>query len=708
MALIRELLGDVCSPLYNPNCPATGLHHALQRARAGLTPPPDAANLADGATQRELMNLQTTANGPAKQSATNATERTRVPQINRQNAFKRTDCRDRHEHVNDDPQRRLVDLDQLDAGPGNVSDAEPAGCRRRGLRRRSFLLSALIVIGCAGAARASAATLRVCAHGCAYTEIADAVTAAAPRDHLAVGAGTFEGGFTIARDLTLTGAGAARTTIRGGGPVITLGVAGATSEPTVSIRDVTITGGITRSSFNGTDEALGGGVLVPPSANSGPGATVVISRSVISGNLVAPAASVDAGFSCGAADCQFAHAGGGGVDSWGDVTLRDSVVSDNQAAGRLTSDADGAGIYAQAGSLTVEHTIVTANRAVAAAPDGRYAEGAGIMFDAFFSPGCGPPQPACRLVVRGSTVSANASTLTNTLPAFAGGQLIAMLANAGGIHVGDSIPTTVQNTTIAGNTTTASDPQGEPAAIDAGMIIGDSPLTMKNARVERNLTSVTSATTEDSGTSGTALELDGPATITNASIVGNVTTVFTPDGDAGANGALAVFNFSGDPELVTVRNSVIANNVTTARSDTGAATVMGSGVFNNSLLDMDGVLVTGNVGRADGVSGIAQGAGIWNGVDLSGPPVQLTLNHSNVIANLLTASPAITPQGGGLFTTSPVTLNHTRIALNRPDQCVGCSPSTQPMATHSDQRAGKPGGTRIMRREPHRPRYPLR
>lgn len=126
---------------------------------------PAFAQLPELARQRRRLTrtrtrhaLAVLSRGPAKQSATNATERTRVPQINGQNAFKRTDCRDRHEHVNDDPQRRRVDLDQLDAGPGNVSDAEPAGCRRRGLHRRSFLLSALIVIGCAGAARASAAT----------------------------------------------------------------------------------------------------------------------------------------------------------------------------------------------------------------------------------------------------------------------------------------------------------------------------------------------------------------------------------------------------------------------------------------------------------------------------------------------------------------------------------------------------------------------
>ena len=141
----------------------------------------------------------------------------------------------------------------------------------------------------------------------------------------------------------------------------------------VVIDDVTITGGVTRSSPDGSFVALGGGVSVPPAANYGPGATVAIVRSIVSDNLAAPATAVDAGLSCGAADCMFAHAGGGGIDSWGNLTLRDSVVADNRAAGSVTSDANGAGIYAQQGSLLVDHSLVSGNDAVAAVPDGRFA-----------------------------------------------------------------------------------------------------------------------------------------------------------------------------------------------------------------------------------------------------------------------------------------------------------------------------------------------
>jgi hypothetical protein len=67
-------------------------------------------------------------------------------------------------------------------------------------------------------APASAATLNVCPHGCAYSQVADAVSAARNGDTVNVAAGRYTGGFTISKDLALSGAGARWTTISGGGP----------------------------------------------------------------------------------------------------------------------------------------------------------------------------------------------------------------------------------------------------------------------------------------------------------------------------------------------------------------------------------------------------------------------------------------------------------------------------------------------------------
>ena len=105
------------------------------------------------------------------------------------------------------------------------------------------------------------------------------------------------------------------------------------------------------------------------------------------------------------------------------------------------------------------------------------------MVDFSFS----PPGATATLSVQNSVVSNNSASLTsNTLPSFYGGALIRMNANAGGIHVGDGIPTTVENTAITGNSATATDLQGEPIAIDAGMNVGDSPIVMQNTQIDDN------------------------------------------------------------------------------------------------------------------------------------------------------------------------------------------------------------------------------
>ena len=536
-----------------------------------------------------------------------------------------------------------------------------------------------------GATSAAASTLRVCPHGCAYSQVADAVAAAHDGDSVNIAVGTYRGGFAIAKSLTVNGAGAGQTTIGGGGPVITVGTLDGSHEPTVTIRDVTITGGVTHSAFGATSEALGGGVYVPEAAEGAAPTTLTITGSAITGNTAAPTSDVvsPSGASCGPiGNCPFAHAGGGGIDSWGHLTVRYTLVAGNEASGPLTSDADGGGIYSQDGTLTVDHTVVTGNRALAGTPDGRFAEGAGIMVDNFFSdPGtCVSPRPACQFDIRDSVVNGNVSRLTSTLALFSSDGTFVLLANGGGIHVGDNIPSTVERTTIDDNAAISSDLQGEASSIDGGFLIGMSPLTMRDSHVDRNLTATTAQTVADVAPVGDALEVDGSGTIVDTSVDGNVATTFSPGGVASTTGGLGVF----DTDLLTVTNSTISENLTLARSDTGSADVLGGGVFNNTLLSMDHVLVGRNTARAAGPDGTAQGGGIWNGDLVTGPPV-LTLENSSVVGNALEAATGIRRQGGGLFTTFPVIRVNTLIAGNRPDQCVGC-PATAAMARRAAEK----------------------
>lgn len=207
--------------------------------------------------------------------------------------------------------------------------------------------------------------------------------------------GTFRGGLQVLTSVHRAGEGAPSTVIRSHGPVLTIGRFGAASEPTVSITGVTITGGRTHSSAqsrklvgNPGVLALGGGIEVPPGARFSNGATVTITDSVLTGNRVAPSATVPSGLPC-RTTCPFALAGGGGIDNWGRMTLINVVVSDNQAGGPLTSNADAGGIYTPQGSLTLRRSVVTRNRAVASRPYGRFAEGGGVNIASTpFS--CGP------------------------------------------------------------------------------------------------------------------------------------------------------------------------------------------------------------------------------------------------------------------------------------------------------------------------------
>ena len=526
--------------------------------------------------------------------------------------------------------------------------------------------------------------------GC-YPTIQAAVGAAHNGDTIVIRPGTYRGGVSILKSVRIQGSGASSTIIRGGRHVLTIGALGAAHEPVVSISGVTITGGVARSSplsvplFGKAGVwAMGAGVEIPPKsfpANSPPGngATVTISNSVITGNRADPATAVPSGIKCLArfphGQCPFAMAAGGGIDSWGKLTLTHTLVSGNSvgpAAGLppVASDSDGAGIFSAQGRLTMTDTVVSRNLAVAAAPNGRFAEGGGVF--AGFDGG-----NADALTVSNSLVTGNSARLTTNLPAFAnGGKLIEMNANSGGIHVGDSVPTTIDHTALTGNSVLTRGLRGEPVGFDSAMLVGDSKLTMRDSLIAGNKVSASMATTADSGPAGTTLELDGGGHISNTSITGNSTAVESVKRVAGNGGAgLAVLNFSNDPRLVTVSGGVIGGNYATARTRAGSATVQGVGVLNNSLLDLSGVRISGNHGQATGPAGVAQGGGIWNGVLLSGPPVTLTLAHTAVTRNSVTGSKGIKVHGGGLFTTSPVTLSQSLIARNRPDQCFGCTGS---------------------------------
>lgn len=497
---------------------------------------------------------------------------------------------------------------------------------RRGMtrRRRVLVVGGVVLVAWAGlafaAAPAGATDLCVASRpGCSAT-LQAAVDAAKDGDTIHIDPGTFAGGVTVDVSVQIVGAGASATLIRGGGPVLTIGVEFASSEPTVSISGVTITGGVNTSV---PDHAVtrGGGVLIPQ-AGEFPfriGATVTISDSVITGNTVASQQLLPPGL-CGPIDCSFAS--GGGIFNEGALTLINTRVSGNHAGapGSVTVFAGGGGISTSfRGTLTLRHSFVTGNAVTGTPPYGLEASGGGI-------------QSSGMLSIEDSVVNGNGVDLTSTGVSDADHAAI-----GGGIHIEESPASvaTIRRTQVSGNHVTVDSAVGVAVAVAGGIDV-DGTLLLEQSSVDHNDSTATiSPSSHALALSGGAIDVDG---------------------------------------ALTIRQSVIASNTGTSNAPNGTAMAGGGGVANFANTTLEQTLVIGNHLVANGADGSADGGGIWNGDPGDGRTPSLALTDSAIIANTLSGSTGVTLRGGGLFTEFPATVALTRtiIVRNRPDQCFGC------------------------------------
>jgi hypothetical protein len=375
--------------------------------------------------------------------------------------------------------------------------------------------------------------------------------------------------------------------------------------------------------------------------------------SVIAGNRARPSASADWGIPCpDGVQCPGARAAGGGIESNGNLTLINTVVSDNQAI-TDTGFAGGGGLDVAQGSLTLRHSIVTRKKSVVTPPHGLRSWGSGINVDG----GTGA------ITIADSQISDNVTSLTSTYPAGVDTRATGVALDFDESHVG---PVTITNTKITGNSVAASSPNTGLVAGDVFYINATSPLTMRDSIVAGNRITATGAYV---WWGGSIMEVHSPTTITDTQIVDNQTSITSLAGDASVYGTVATW--STDPVLF--RDSLIARNTVQALANGGSALLQGAGIWNAGALNLVDTKVVNNVGRASGPSGTAQGGGIWNGLFPDAPlPVSLTLTDSLVAGNAVSGSPGLTVQGGGLFTGFPVALLHSVVAKNTPDQCYGC------------------------------------
>ena len=524
---------------------------------------------------------------------------------------------------------------------------------------------AAVAVGVA-APSALADTLCVGAGAQCFPQLQDAVDAAGDGDRIAVRPGTYDGGVTINVSVDVVGAGADRTVLRGGGPVITIGTFGAAAEPTVTIRGLKITGGVTRSSpesvpFTGEEGvfAAGGGISMPPNEDFSGGADVTIHDSVITGNRVAPSASILGGPPCPNGDpCPFAFAGGGGIDSWGTLKLVDSRVTDNavgSASGlsTLASDADGGGISARLGNLTLTRTTVRDNEATATGPNGRFAEAGAIWAD------------TPKTVIRHSSITGNRAALASALP-----NSVDQLAIGGAIQFAGGFPDSVVRiigSVIADNAVEATNSVGNAVASSGAVNTAqiDIDFFMRDVVLARNR--AVAATVGDSSGSADADSGAGAllGTVRDTQLVGNEVTARSVAGDAtAASGATFIRG-----RLI---DSAAIDNSARATSPHGTAAADGGALLVDAELLLRRTTIRGNTVEARGRHGVAQGGGIFDGtLFTNGGP--LTLVDSAVLHNVATGSPRVALRGGGIYIpTRRLTLIRSSVGDNIPDQVCGC------------------------------------
>jgi hypothetical protein len=528
-------------------------------------------------------------------------------------------------------------------------------------------LIASVYMSLAAASASAVVTLHVCRSGCAFSQIAPAIAAAKSGDTVEVAAGTYKGGLAIDVSVKLVGAGAHATTIRGGGPVVTIDAPGGVSEPTVSITGVTITGGVTRSSPQSEPMtgkvgviAAGGGVEIAPRA------TVAISHSAIVDNRVAPLRAVAQGPPCpGGVRCPYAQAEGGGIDDSGQLTLTDTTISNNRvgaAAGlsNVASDADGGAINLNEGALTIINSTISDNTASATAPNGRYADSGAI--DAVMG-----------------TVTIRNSSLTNNSAALAAAEPNSVAANggagagSGAIHVQSNVSATISNTKISGNSARTTNTLGDADA-DSGGVHADVDLKLTGDVFADNrvyAATLAGSSGDAEGDSG-AGELSG--TISDTRFAGNAVTVRSANGNASGSSGATLFGPG------SISNSVIQANHVHVASPGGTTSAVGGGIETGSSFapgeaapqTLTNTPVSENTAEATGRSGTARGGGIFDKKVPNGPPGgPLTLIKSMVTHNKLSGSAGITLQGGGVFATFKLTLTDSAVTANTPDECAG-------------------------------------
>lgn len=223
---------------------------------------------------------------------------------------------------------------------------------------KAWLMMAALAAGslvALGAMPAQGATLNVCPSGCPYTTIQKALAAAASSDTISVAPGTYPGGFTIGKNVTVVGSGAAQTTVKGTGHV-GVGITVA-SGVTTAIEALTVDALAGDAVYNSGILTVQGAVITGSGNNAAllSNGTLTVNHSKVSGNQTSGIRTSYGGpvTIYGSTITQnFGMAGV--VNDGGPMTIVKSTISGN------AGDTAG-GIYNIAGTLTIRANTISDN-----------------------------------------------------------------------------------------------------------------------------------------------------------------------------------------------------------------------------------------------------------------------------------------------------------------------------------------------------------
>jgi hypothetical protein len=454
---------------------------------------------------------------------------------------------------------------------------------RRAISLAAATVVVAIVCAAATAPARSASTLCVSAKAGCFLTIQAALDAAGDGDTIAIGPGRFAGGITVLKSVRLIGAGARATKIEGGGPVLTIGELEGIDQPTVSISRVTITGGFNDSApepfaangggvwippgFGNTtgatvslfDSVITGNRAAPETAvplcghlcafaagaginNAG---TLTVTNTKITDNVAGSTA----------ADPSVAsYAAGGGIMNGpqGTLTLLHSFVSGNSAAVSLPNgrNTDGGGIVSY-GVLTVEDSVIGGNRSdvEAAVPSSFFS---GLFTEA--NAGGLYLAPSSSTTITRSRISGNGVHSTNT----AGDAS----AEAAGIDAEGSLLLTgssVQNNAAVAIVPAAS---GFLAETDGGGIQVRGSAVVRHSRITNNSLAATSESGLALASGGGFANIGGSLTLERTLVAANGASASGVGGFNLGGGILNVLFGGGPPELTLTDSVITANRLT--------------------------------------------------------------------------------------------------------------------------------------------------